>query len=61
MNVYLVQHAQAKTEQEDPERPLSEKGQTDINKAAAFIAKSVNISRMRFEIRATILKTSPSV
>jgi len=44
MNVYLVQHAQAKTEQEDPERPLSEKGWSDINKVADFIAKKGDIS-----------------
>ena len=44
MNVYLVQHAQAKSEQEDPERPLSEKGWSDIKKVAAFVAKKGNIS-----------------
>ncbi len=44
MNVYLVQHAQAKTEQEDPERPLSEKGLLDIEKVAAFIAQKGDIS-----------------
>jgi len=44
MNVYLVQHAQAKQEHEDPERPLSEKGWSDIKKVAAFIAKKGNVS-----------------
>lgn len=39
MKLYLVQHAQAKSKQEDPERPLSEQGQHDIRKVAAFVAK----------------------
>ena len=30
MNLYLVQHARAKQKEEDPERPLTEKGQADI-------------------------------
>jgi phosphohistidine phosphatase len=44
MNVYLVQHAYAKSEQEDPERPLSEKGWADIRKIADFVFKKGNIS-----------------
>jgi len=44
MNVYLVQHAQAKTEQEDPERSLSERGWSDIKKVAAFISQKCDIS-----------------
>jgi phosphohistidine phosphatase len=44
MNVYLVQHAEAKTKEEDPERPLSEKGWSDIRKVAAFVAKQANIN-----------------
>jgi phosphohistidine phosphatase len=39
MNLYLVQHAEAKSEQEDPQRPLSDKGRTDIKKVAAFVAQ----------------------
>jgi len=37
MKLYLVQHGQAKTEEEDPKRPLSEKGAADVKKVAAFI------------------------
>jgi phosphohistidine phosphatase len=44
MNVYLVQHAYAKSEQEDSERPLSEKGWADIRKIADFVFKKGNIS-----------------
>lgn len=43
MNLYLVQHAQAKQKEEDPERQLTEKGQVDIRKVAAFIAEQADI------------------
>lgn len=38
MFLYLVQHAEAKKEEEDPSRGLSEKGFQDIKKVAAFAA-----------------------
>ena len=38
MKLYLVQHAEARSKQEDPERPLSDKGQADIQKVAAYVA-----------------------
>ena len=44
MNVYLVQHAEAKTKEEDPQRPLSEKGLADIRKVAAFVAKQADMN-----------------
>lgn len=37
MNLYLVQHAEAKREEEDPARPLTERGWADIRKVAAFL------------------------
>lgn len=43
MNIYLVQHAEPKREEEDPQKPLSEKGWNDIRKVAAFIAEYANI------------------
>ncbi len=43
MNLYLVQHAQSKTKEEDPQRPLSEKGRNDIRKVADFLAKHTHI------------------
>jgi len=43
MILYLVRHAEAKQEQEDLERPLSEKGWADIKKVAAFVAEQTNI------------------
>jgi len=44
MLLYLVQHAEAKKEEEDPLRPLSEKGLQDIKKVA------VHLARMNFEV-----------
>ena len=38
MKVYLVQHGEAVAKEVDPERPLSEQGQTDVRKVGAFLA-----------------------
>ncbi len=43
MNLYLVQHAEPKPKEEDPERPLSEKGRSYVRKVAAFSAKIADI------------------
>jgi phosphohistidine phosphatase len=39
MFLYLVQHADAKKEEVDPARPLSEKGMQDIGKTALYASK----------------------
>ncbi|HXX57892.1 MAG TPA: phosphohistidine phosphatase SixA [Thermodesulfovibrionales bacterium] len=39
MLLYLVQHAEAKRETEDPARGLTEKGSEDIRKVAAYLGK----------------------
>jgi len=39
MFVYLVQHAEAKSEQEDPSRSLSEKGMQNIKKVASYASQ----------------------
>jgi len=44
MKLYLVQHAEAKSESEDPNRSLSKKGYSDIRKVANFIAMNKNIT-----------------
>ncbi len=36
MKLYLVQHAEALSKEEDPDRPLSTQGRTDIGKIAAY-------------------------
>jgi len=37
MRVYLVQHGQAKSKEEDPDRHLTDKGIADVRKVAAFL------------------------
>ncbi|MDA8388533.1 MAG: phosphohistidine phosphatase SixA [Nitrospiraceae bacterium] len=37
MHLYLIQHGDAKSEQEDPTRPLSDKGRRDAEKVAGFL------------------------
>lgn len=39
MLVYLVQHAKAKREEEDPSRPLAEKGFQDIRRVALYVSR----------------------
>jgi len=39
MFVYLVQHAEAKSEKEDPSRSLSEEGMRDIKKVASYVSQ----------------------
>ncbi len=43
MFLYLVQHGEAKKEEEDPQRGLTDKGKEDAHKVAAYAKKS-NIS-----------------
>ncbi|MEW6036299.1 MAG: phosphohistidine phosphatase SixA [Candidatus Micrarchaeota archaeon] len=40
MELYLVQHGEAKSEAEDPERPLSERGKKEAGKVARRLAES---------------------
>lgn len=47
MHLYLVQHAEAKGEAEDPLRGLTDRGLSDIKKAAALVARSgVRVSQI---------------
>jgi phosphohistidine phosphatase len=39
MNVYLVQHAEAKSKEEDPDRPLTKRGRRDVEAVAAVAAR----------------------
>ena len=39
MRLYLVQHGEAKSEQEDPQRPLTDKGREETERMAEFLAK----------------------
>ena len=43
MRLYLVQHADAKLKEEDPSRPLSDKGWGDIRNVAKYAEKYLRI------------------
>ena len=43
MNIYLVQHGRALPKEEDPQRPLSEKGLAEVHKAASYAANNADI------------------
>jgi len=38
MRLYLVQHGEAKGEEEDPERPLTDRGASDVRRVARHVA-----------------------
>jgi phosphohistidine phosphatase len=44
MKLYLMQHGEARSKEEDPDRPLSAKGQEDVEFVSAFAAKHLNLS-----------------
>jgi len=47
LKLYLVQHAEAKQEEEDPARPLSEKGLKDLDKMLNFLkGKGIEVSKI---------------
>ena len=47
MRLYLVQHAEAKSKEEDPSRPLSRKGREDMRKVAKYAEKHLGIQVMQ--------------
>ncbi|UCG52098.1 MAG: phosphohistidine phosphatase SixA [Candidatus Latescibacterota bacterium] len=48
MNLYLVQHGQAKSDAEDPARPLTHEGVKAVERVAAWIAKAgVSVTEIR--------------
>ena len=40
MKLYLVQHGEARAKEVDPDRPLTEQGQADIDRLAAFLKQA---------------------
>lgn len=40
MHLYLVQHGDALSKEQDPNRPLSDKGRQDVGRMAAFLART---------------------
>lgn len=49
MQVYLVQHGEAKSKEEDPGRPLSDRGRKDVSRVAGFVSDNMGLSA--FSIR----------
>lgn len=48
MDVYLVQHAEALSKEQDPDRPLSERGRREAGEVAAMAARmGVQVSQIR--------------
>lgn len=59
MLLYLVQHAEAKREEEDPARGLTDKGRRDIGKVSDFVKKAgVKISRVFHSGKTRALQTA---
>ena len=47
MKLYLVQHGDAVPKDENPERPLSDRGRTDVQRMASFLARGgVRVARV---------------
>jgi phosphohistidine phosphatase len=42
MNLYLVQHAEARAETEDPQRSVSDKGYANVDKTARWLSEKVH-------------------
>lgn len=59
MRLYLVRHGEAVREIENPERPLSEKGRSDLDKLAVFLARSgARIERILHSPKRRALETA---
>jgi phosphohistidine phosphatase len=43
MNLYLVRHGEARSDGAVPERPLTEKGRTEVRKVAAFLSEHAGV------------------
>ena len=47
MRLYMVQHGEAKSKEQDPERSLTEEGRGDVERLAVFLKKSgVSVGRV---------------
>jgi len=47
MRLYLVQHGEARREEEDPSRPLTESGRIEVERVAEFLARAgVKVDRI---------------
>ena len=59
MFLYLVRHAEAKNEHEDPARPLNRKGLSEIRKVAAYAEKTgVRVSKILHSNKTRAIETA---
>lgn len=59
MLLYLVRHAQAKNEHEDPARPLNEKGLAEIRLVASFAEKAgIRVSKILHSDKIRAIETA---
>jgi len=58
MVVYLVQHAEAKSREEDAERGLSEKGFQDIQRVATFLQDRIDADRILHSMKKRARQTA---
>jgi len=59
MFIYLIQHAEAKREEEDPERGLTEKGFKDIEKVAKFLSSlKINVNKIFHSSKKRAIQTA---
>jgi phosphohistidine phosphatase len=47
MRLYLVQHGEAKAEEEDPARPLTDRGASDVRRVAHLAAEALSVTAER--------------
>jgi phosphohistidine phosphatase len=59
MFLYLVQHGEAKKEEEDASRPLSEKGLKDVRKTASYLSElNIEIDEIFHSVKLRALQTA---
>jgi phosphohistidine phosphatase len=59
MRLYLVQHAEAKREEEDPARPLTERGTWDAERVAEFLSRAgIEVNRILHSGKTRALQTA---
>jgi phosphohistidine phosphatase len=52
MELYLVQHGQAKSKAENPKRPLSERGRDEVQQVTEFAAKAgLKVNQIRHSVK----------
>ncbi len=58
MKLYLVRHGEAISKEIDPTRPLTEKGQNDVKKVAAFLKDKCKVTCIRHSGKTRALQTA---